>query len=56
MKLSKALLGAMLVGISVQTTSCSISEEDLPKPTTEQGEENNGEIIVPEDCPACGMG
>lgn len=52
MKLSKALLGAILIGVSVQTTSCEINEEDLPQPSSEQ----EGEVVIPYDCPACGMG
>lgn len=59
MKLSKALLGAILVGISVQTTqsSCNKKEkEELTRP-------HSGNPAVPQDgehpvdpCPGCGMG
>ena len=58
MKLSKALLGAILIGVSVQTTSCEINEEDLPQPSSnpQLDEEHNGEIFIPENCIACGMG
>lgn len=55
MKLSKSLLGALLIGISLQATSC-IEEDDLPKPGSEQEGEHNGEVIIPENCFACGMG
>ena len=55
MKLSKSLLGAILIGISLQ--SCSlILEDDFPKPSSEQEGENGEGVVVPENCPACGMG
>jgi hypothetical protein len=55
MKLPKALLGAILVGITVQTTGCT--QEELPGPRTEQGGEKGKEVVkVPDNCPACGMG
>lgn len=55
MKLSKALLGAILVGIAVQTTSCSKKDKEVtPQPTGEQVK-HPGET-QPENCPACGMG
>lgn len=54
MKLQKALLGAILVGITVQTTACT---EELPGPKTEKGDEKGkGVVKVPDNCPACGMG
>ncbi|WP_181885111.1 chryseobasin-related MNIO class RiPP peptide [Pontibacter diazotrophicus] len=55
MKIPKALLGAILVGITVQTTGCT--QEELPGPRTEQGGEKGKEVVkVPDNCPACGMG
>ncbi|MFD3002005.1 hypothetical protein ACFS7Z_16655 [Pontibacter toksunensis] len=53
MKLPKALLGAILVGITVQTVGCT--KEELSGPKTEQGGEK-GVVKVPDNCPACGMG
>ncbi|MGV3538967.1 MAG: hypothetical protein ACO1OQ_04105 [Rufibacter sp.] len=57
MKLPKSVLGAILLGITVQTTSC-IGEEELPQPTAEQekGSSENGPKPSPINCPACGMG
>lgn len=55
MKLPKALLGAILVGITVQTTGCT--KEELHGPKTEQGGEKGKRAVkVPDNCPACGMG
>ena len=55
MELSKALLGALLLGIAVETTSCTKDESKNVKPnTTEQT--NSSENITPANCPACGMG
>jgi hypothetical protein len=52
MKLSKALLSAMLVGVTVQTiTSCNKKGE--PKPLTET---NQKETKEPNNCPGCGLG
>ncbi|MFB9862284.1 chryseobasin-related MNIO class RiPP peptide [Rufibacter immobilis] len=58
MKLSTSVLGAILLGITVQTTSC-VGEEELPSPTTanqEKGSSDNGPKYDPNNCPACGMG
>ncbi len=54
MELSKALLGAILLGIAVQTTSCK-KDKNLPTPANPNGtpvqvEENH------DPCPACGLG
>lgn len=55
MKLSKALLGAILLGITVQTTGCK--EKELPGPKSEKEESGKkGEKTVPVSCPMCGMG
>lgn len=56
MKLPKLLLGAVLVGITMQTvTSCK-----KDKLTTEQAEKKKKEEEFkkrfPDGCPACGMG
>lgn len=68
MKVSKALLGAILVGIAAQTTitSCNKKSNDTFKPTSEtqanpelsnnptsQSQNPNPD---PSNCPACGMG
>ncbi len=56
MKLSKALLSAILLGITVQTTT-SCEEKELPQPNSEQGENSKeSEKEIPANCPACGMG
>ena len=59
MKISKSLLGAMLVGIAVQTTvsSCTKKDQDQIKPQTEKGKVQSAETPPASDpCPACGMG
>jgi hypothetical protein len=59
MKLSKALLAAMLTGITLQTVqSCTKGKDDPPK---EKKEDDKGKIKkdstkFPFLCPACGMG
>ncbi|WP_168193947.1 hypothetical protein [Pontibacter sp. SGAir0037] len=54
MRIPKALLGAILVGITVQTSSCTKGE--LPEPTAEQGTKGKEVKTYPANCPACGMG
>jgi hypothetical protein len=61
MKVSKALLGAILVGIAVQTTattSCTKKNENKIKPQTESKSNTTPtpENQNPDSCPACGMG
>ena len=63
MKLSKSLLQAILVGITLggATASCTKSEEPADHNcTTTCGEncpeKNNPEVLDPGNCPACGMG
>lgn len=61
MKISKALLGAILVGVSVQTTlsSCTKENKIKPQPVAEQQSETMNTPNNPpncEPCPACGMG
>lgn len=51
MKLSKTLLGAVLVGITVQAASCN--KKDAPAPKDKKGKEV---IKTPDNCPGCGMG
>ncbi|MBC6611475.1 hypothetical protein H8B15_11100 [Hymenobacter sp. BT507] len=53
MKLSKALLGAVLIGITAQTTACTKGGEPAPK-----GEKvtKGSEKKTPDYCPGCGMG
>ena len=55
MKLSKALLGAMLVGITAQATGCA--KKDDPTPKGEKISKNAAEPKAPPiNCPACGLG
>jgi len=55
MKLSKALLGAIVVGLAGQTTSCG--KKNDPTPKGEQATKNaKGAPQTPDNCPACGMG
>lgn len=59
MKISKSLLGAMLVGIAIQTTtaSCTKKDQDQVRPQAEKGKMQNTETPPASDpCPACGMG
>ncbi|KAA5535016.1 hypothetical protein F0919_10485 [Taibaiella lutea] len=66
MKLSKSLLGAILVGVTVQTavTSCNKKSNETFKPTSEAqanpesqaNPTNQNPNSVPSECPACGMG
>jgi len=55
MKLSKTLLRAIIVAVTVGTISSSCekpSAEEMKKKTTEKKELKN----TPDGCPACGMG
>jgi hypothetical protein len=54
MKLSKALLGAILVGVTAQATGCTKGEE--PKPKQEQKKKGESGTKTPDYCPGCGMG
>ncbi|WP_156176087.1 chryseobasin-related MNIO class RiPP peptide [Hymenobacter terrenus] len=55
MKLPKSLLGALLVGITVQaTTSCSEKSKPEPKEKTAKGEKET--VPPPYACQGCGMG
>lgn len=53
MELPKALLGAILLGITVQATSCSKEATNVQPDQTEQTDDAPKTI---DDCPACGMG
>ncbi|MBD2766340.1 hypothetical protein IC235_00360 [Hymenobacter sp. BT664] len=52
MKLPKTLLGAILVGITVQATGC---KKETPTPKSE-GKSGKETVKTPDNCPACGMG
>jgi len=55
MKLSTALLSAIIAGITLQgAVSCSKSKEDPSSKTSQQEKEKNKVPCDP--CPACGMG
>jgi hypothetical protein len=54
MKLPKSLLAAIVIGIAVQTSSCS-KDKDVPDPKKKEVKKE-GVVVIPENCPACGMG
>jgi hypothetical protein len=54
MKLPKSLLAAIVIGIAVQTTSCS-KDKDVPDPKKKEVKKE-GVAVTPENCLACGMG
>ena len=54
MKLSRALIGAILIGITIQTTGCDKDESTKPDTETTPGIKNKKNI--PDSCPGCGMG
>jgi anaerobic selenocysteine-containing dehydrogenase len=60
MKLSKALLAAMLTGITLQgVQSCTKDKDEPSKEQKEKEKEKEGENkpkTYPNNCPACGMG
>ena len=57
MKLSKSLLSAILIGITLQTTTSCKKDKELPEPKAKQEAQKEQEKSVPsEPCPACGMG
>lgn len=51
MKLPKKLLGAILIGVTIQITACD--KEDETKPTEKEQTEEQKYLG---NCPACGMG
>ena len=57
MKLSKALLSAILIGIAVQgSTSCKKSKDDDSKQKQEAQKKEEEKKATTDPCPACGMG
>ena len=54
MKLPKSLLAAIVIGIAVQTASCS-KDKDVPDPKKKEVKKE-GAGSYPDNCPACGMG
>ncbi|MDQ3395835.1 MAG: hypothetical protein M3512_17245 [Bacteroidota bacterium] len=54
MNLPKSLLGAILIGITVQTTGCTA--EEIPQPEVQNQEVLTEEEGLQLNCPACGMG
>ena len=57
MKLSNALLGALLLGIAVETSSCNKADDKkvTPSQTTDDTKPQN-QPMPQDNCPACGMG
>lgn len=59
MKLSNALLSALLLGIAVETSSCNKTDEKTAIPSEQKEKDDtlpNEHSNSPYDCPACGMG
>jgi len=57
MKIPKSLIGAILVGIAVQTTTTSCEKKDNDSLKQEQKQASDVDHNQPPyDCPACGMG
>ncbi|WP_162902809.1 chryseobasin-related MNIO class RiPP peptide [Taibaiella koreensis] len=66
MKVSKALLGAILVGITVQTAATSCSKKETNRITPQTGAQAGEQVQPPHsnpeppqpggNCPGCGMG
>jgi hypothetical protein len=54
MKLPKALLGAILIGITVQTVSSCKKDKELIY--SNQVKKNVEKVRVYDSCPACGLG
>lgn len=56
MKVSKTLLQAIVVAVTVGTTvSCTKSVDGKPK-TTNNKTKTDSTYVIPDNCPACGMG
>jgi len=55
MKIPKALLGAIVVGITAQAT-VACSKKDAPEPKEQATKGAKSPVRVPYDCPGCGMG
>jgi len=57
MKLSKSLLSAILIGITMQTaSSCTKDKEICDEKIKKEAKEKEVNKYSPESCPACGMG
>lgn len=57
MKISKALLGAILAGIAVQATVSSCSKKETPQPQSEQHSQRPAPgSDIDASCLGCGMG
>ena len=59
MKLSNALLSALLLGIAVEISSCNKKDEKTVIPSEQKEKDDtlpNKYNNPPYDCPACGMG
>lgn len=57
MKVSKALLGAILAGITLQATATSCTKKEQPQPQTEKKAQRPASPSdVDHSCPGCGMG
>ena len=57
MKLSKTLLKAMMVAVTVGTAvSCSKSVDGKLKKDAEKTSKTDSTYTIPGGCPACGMG
>ncbi|RDC64964.1 chryseobasin-related MNIO class RiPP peptide [Adhaeribacter pallidiroseus] len=57
MNLPKALLSAILLGITVHTTTSCTDKNELPGPKTEKEKTSKTpEKNDPGNCPGCGMG
>ncbi|HYG37882.1 MAG TPA: hypothetical protein VD908_04650 [Cytophagales bacterium] len=52
MNIPKALISAILIGIAIQTASCSDDNEVKSKDAEQAGSEH----LNTDPCPACGMG
>lgn len=56
MKLSKKLLGAIMIGLAVQTIP-ACKKDKLPDPKAKKEvKKTDTKEAPPESCPACGMG
>ncbi len=55
MKLPKALLGTIVVGITLQAT-VSCSKKNAPEPKEQATKGQKEPVRTPYDCPGCGMG
>lgn len=58
MKISKKILGALVLGIAIQASTSSCNKKDKPEPSNNQANEqpNSNPTNNPDYCPACGMG